>query len=161
MYSCARHVRSGVCIYMCYRCERVFSSMQLTQVCLPLLEMSSTEEKLDNLIKSVAALHAADSRHQQDDGLEKDVTTAQEEVTDKAVKRAKHDSPFEFKRKNHKEQFCFNQDVGECISSVMKQIDKLNPTSDKDKTAIDKALADLDDGSGMIAQRQKFIRIAD
>ena len=64
--------------------------------------MSSTEEKLDSLIRSVATLTENQRTNQCDldaklRKLEKDVTAAQEDATERALKRAKRDRPIEFK----------------------------------------------------------------
>ena len=56
--------------------------------------MSSTEEKLDGLIRSVASLVENQKTHQRDlddklKKLEKDITAAQAEATERALKMAK------------------------------------------------------------------------
>ena len=72
--------------------------------------MSSTEEKLDALIKSLADLTRSQKTHQRDlniklKRLEKDVAAAQEDATERAIKRAKRDRLIEFKWKGHQVQY--------------------------------------------------------
>ena len=69
--------------------------------------MSSTEEKLDALIRSVADLTERQKANQSHlsnklKSLEKDVAAANEDATERALKRAKRDRPIEFKRKGLK-----------------------------------------------------------
>ena len=78
--------------------------------------MSSTEEKLDALIRCVADLTDSQNANQRKldiklKKLEKDVAAAQEDATEKAIKRAKRDRPIKFKCKGHQEQYVFNEEV--------------------------------------------------
>ena len=96
--------------------------------------MSSTEEKLDALIKSVADLTKSQKTHQRDldiklKKLEEDVATAQEDATERAIKRAKRDRPIEFKRKGHQEQYVFNEEVDDRLEAAAKKIKKLAPVA--------------------------------
>ena len=80
--------------------------------------MSSMEEKLDDLIRSVAALTEGqrDSKRELDEKLKKlehDVATAQEDATERAIKRAKRECPYEFRKKGHQEQYLFNAEVAD------------------------------------------------
>ena len=68
--------------------------------------MLSTEEKLDNLIKSVAALTDCQKTSQQEldeklKKLEHDVATAHEDATERAIKWAKRECPYQFRKKGH------------------------------------------------------------
>ena len=88
--------------------------------------MSSTKEKLDALIKSVADLmwshkvnqHELDTKLKQ---LEKDVATAQEDATERATKRPNRDCPVEFKWKGHQEQYVFNKEVEDHLEAAAKR----------------------------------------
>ena len=130
--------------------------------------MSSTEEKLDTLIKSVADLTRSQKTHQRDldlklKKLEKDVTAAQEDATERAIKRAKRDRPIEFKRKGHQEQYVFNKEVDDRLEAAAKKIKKLAPAAadGKSKKFLQEALDELKADQEAIAVRQKHIRIAD
>ena len=86
----------------------------------------STVQKLDELIKSVSALQKAHgSSHKEFEGklrkLETDVATSQElqeDETERPIKRLKMKKPYEFHRKGHKEQYCFNSDVSEHVATA-------------------------------------------
>ena len=70
------------------------------------LTMSSTEEKLDNLIRWVADFTECHKMSQQEldkklKKLEQDVATAQEDTTKQAIKQAKRERPYEFWKKGH------------------------------------------------------------
>lgn len=130
--------------------------------------MSSTEEKLDALIESVAALAERQKANQRDldnklKTLEKDVAAANEDATERALKRAKRDRPIEFKRKGHQEQYVFNEEVDDRLEAAAKKIKRLAPTAtDGDsKKLLQEALDELKEGQEAIAERQKHIRIAD
>ena len=128
--------------------------------------MSSTEEKLDNLINSVAALTECHKTSQREldeklKKLEQDVATAQEDATERAIKRAKRDRPYEFRRRGHQEQFMFNAEVADIVEAATKKSQKLAPADVKQKKTVDEALEELKEGASAIAERQKHIRIAD
>ena len=126
--------------------------------------MSSTEEKLDALIESVAALAERQKANQRDldnklKTLEKDVAAANEDATE----RAKRDRPIEFERKGHQEQYVFNEEVEDRLEAATKKIKRLAPTAtDGDsKKFLQEALDELKEGQEAIAERQKHIRIVD
>ena len=130
--------------------------------------MSSTEEKLDALISSVANLTVKQKANQRDldtklKKLEKDVAAVQADATEQALKRAKRDRPVEFKRKGHQEQYIFNEEVEDRFEAAAKKSKKLTPTAtDGDlKKCLQEALDELKEGQEAIAKRQKHIRIAD
>ena len=93
--------------------------------------------------------------------LEQDVATAQEDATERAIKRAKRDRPYEFRRKGHQEQFMFNEEVADRVEAAAKKIQKLAPADVKQKKTVDEALEELKEGASAIAKRQKHIRISD
>ena len=93
--------------------------------------------------------------------MEQDVATAQEDATERAIKRAKRDRPYEFRRKGHQEQFMFNEEVADRVEAAAKKIQKLAPADVKQKKTVDEALEELKEGASAIAKRQKHIRISD
>ena len=130
--------------------------------------MSSTKEKLDALIKSVADLNKSQKTHQRDldiklKKLEEDIAAAQEDATERAIKSAKRDHPIEFKRKGHQEQYVFNEEVDDCLEAAAKKIKKLAPVAvdSESKKFLQEALEELKEGQEAIAVRQKHICIAD
>ena len=83
------------------------------------------EEKLDNLIKSVATLTEYQKMSQQklDEKLKKleaDITASQQDATEKAIKLTKRDRPYEFRKKSHQEQYILNVKVADRIETVTK-----------------------------------------
>ena len=129
---------------------------------------SSTEEKLDGLIRAVASLVENQKTHQSDlddkpKKLEKDVTAAQAEATERVLKKAKRGRPVEFKRKGHQEQYSFNEEVEDRLEAAAKKIKKLAPVANEGnpKKFLQEALDELKEGQEAIAKRQKHIRIAD
>ena len=130
--------------------------------------MASTEEKLDALIESVAALAERQKANQYDldnklKTLEKDVAAVNEDATERALKRAKRDRPIEFKRKGHQEQYVFNEEVEDRLEAAAKKIKRLAPTATygDSKKFLQEALDELKEGQEAIAKRQKHIHIAD
>ena len=127
------------------------------------------DQKLDELIKSVSMLQKAhDSSHKELDGklrkLETDVAASQEsqdDATEEALKRLKRDKPYEFRRKGHEEQYRFNSEISDHMSAAASQLSKLRPSTDKDKATLEKARKELEEGMNALAERQKYIRIAD
>ena len=125
--------------------------------------MSSTEEKFDSLIRSVAVLTECqkDSKRELDEKLKKlehDVASGQEDATERAVKRAKRERPYEFRKKGHQEQYLFNAEVTDRVETAAKKLQKLAPTGEKEKKIVEEALDELKEGVSTIAERQKHIR---
>ena len=92
--------------------------------------------------------------------LQQDVTATQEsssqEVVNKLNKRA-----YQFQKKGNEAQFIFNSSVEDHISAAKKELKKLDPTGEQDKTTVKNATTHLDEGIKVIEVRQKHIRIAD
>ena len=128
--------------------------------------MSTTEQKLDTLLTSVTQMQEEQRAARKDledkiAKLEEDVKSSNQDAAERAVKKAKRERPLEFKRKGHEEQFYFNQDVGDCIAAATRHLGKIATPAEKEKAAMEKAVKELEEGAALIAQRQKFIRIAD
>ena len=123
------------------------------------------EEKLNNLIRSVATLTEYQRTSQQElneklKKLEADVTASQQDATERAIKRAKQDHPYEFRKKSHQEQYLFNAEVAERVEMATRKLQKLAPAGEKEKI-VEETLEELKEGTNAIAERQKHIRIAD
>ena len=151
-------------------CEHVFNStLRYSSVgYLYYSVMTFTEEKLDTLLRSVAALTESQATNQCEldaklKKLEKDVAAAQEDATERALKRAKRDRLIEFKWKGHQEQYEFNEGIKDRLEAVTKKIKRLTPRvpDDDTKKFPKEALDELQEGQHAIAERQKHIRIAD
>ena len=129
---------------------------------LTLLMMSTTEEKLDSLLKAVSDLSNSQQDNQRDldaklKKLEKDVAAAE-----RALRKAKRGRPMKFRRKGHQEQFEFNEQVEDHLEAASKKIKKIAAPADSDsKKFLKEALEELQEGVDVVAERQKHIRIAD
>ena len=105
----------------------------------------TTDQKLDALIKLVAELKKSqDSSHKELEEklqkLEEDVAASQElqeDATERAVKRLRMDKPYEFRQKGNEEQYCFNFGIANHVAAATIQLEKIQPTSDKDKATLD------------------------
>ena len=81
-----------------------------------------TRKDLHNLIAAINA-----SRTQMDGqlkALKEEMLRGQEEVTEKAVKRARREREYPFKRKGNREQFVFNDSIADKLEFTKQQ---LNP----------------------------------
>ena len=58
-------------------------------------------------------------------------------------------------------QFSFNAGVEESIASAKKQLEKMAPTDEAQKTSLKKAAEHLDEGVSVLKMRQKHIKVAD
>jgi len=128
----------------------------------------TTEEKLDRLLRNVEALVVKqDALAEQQESSQRDLDAklkkleqAQEEATERAIKRTKRDRPTDFKKRGHREQFEFNEAVEDRLDAATKKMKRLAP-SDADKKIVQEAIEELQEGMDAITERQKHIRIAD
>ena len=93
--------------------------------------------------------------------LEANVTASQQDTTERAIKRAKRDRPYEFRKKGHQEQYLFNAEVADGVETATSKLQKLALAGEKEKKIVEETLEELKEGSKAIAERQKHIRIAD
>ena len=93
--------------------------------------------------------------------LERDVYAGQDDAADRVVKRLKREKGLEFKKKGHEIQYLFNEGLGDKMESASAALAEINATGASDKTALDQAKAELQEGMQAITQRQKLIRLAD
>jgi len=120
---------------------------------------------MDEVLEKVAelsALHVASQRSYDVKfrKLEEDVAQAQEDATDRAIKRAKRERPPEFKFKGHQEQFVHNEEAADHVDSATKKLQKLAPTGDKEKKVLEDAFEELQQDTLVISDQQKCIRIS-
>jgi len=107
----------------------------------------STEEKLDRLLRNVEALVVKqDALAEQQESSQRDLDAklkkleqAQEEATERAIKRTKRDRPTDFKKRGHQEQFEFNEAVEDQLDAATKKMKRLAP-SDADKKIVQEAI---------------------
>ena len=93
--------------------------------------------------------------------LDDSSTATQQDITERALKKARRKRPNEFCQKGHEEQFAFNVEIGIWINTAASKMSKLGPTLEKDKMMLQQAMSELKEGMDMIAKRQKHIRNAD
>ena len=85
-----------------------------------------------------------------------EVRQSQEEAAAKALKRARHEKPYAWRKKGHEEQFGFNSRVDEAIAEAQGEL-----ASAGSSAALEKATKALERGREIIGERQKLIKIAD
>ena len=135
------------------------------------------EAKLDELLSSIKDLKETQTSNQKEmsdkiaanqlemmekmNKLERDVYAGQDDAADRVVKRLKREKGLEFKKKGHEIQYLFNEGLGDKMESASAALAKVNATGASDKTALDQAKAELQEGMQAITQCQKLIRLAD
>ena len=80
----------------------------------------------------------------------------QEEAATKALKRARHEKPFQFKRKGNEEQAAFNARVDQALTEAQLEL-----PGRSESPALERAHKAIERGRKLLAERQKLIRIAD
>ncbi len=89
-----------------------------------------------------------------------EVRQGQEDVPAKALKKAKYDKPYAFKRKGNEEQAKFNAHIDESLAEVDDELAAASASTTA-PPALDRAKEALKKGRSIIAERQKLIRLAD
>ena len=92
--------------------------------------------------------------------VKREVNEAQEKTSEDVARKIGNTS-YQFKKKGHEHQYCFNCGVEEAISSAKADLLKLNPVNPDQKTALESAKTKLEQGMKALAMRQKHIKIAD
>ena len=110
--------------------------------------MSTTEEKLDNVLKALDSIKQEHNEGQRDlrrklDRLEREVASGQD-ATQKVVKRLKEDRTLVFKKKGNERQFLFNDNVKDQIDATEKHLDLLEPATEAQRETLQKARDELD-----------------
>ena len=85
-----------------------------------------------------------------------EVRQGQEEAAIKALKRVRHEKPYEFRRKGNEEQATFNSRVDEAMTETLTEL-----TDAGTSPALERAQTALTKGRRLIDERQKLIKIAD
>ena len=124
------------------------------------------EAKLDELLESVKSL-AGKSRTKNKtemksrlDQLEKDVSTNNEQNTQRVVKRLKRARAYEFRRKGNEKQFEFNDEVKDRLEAAATHITKL-PKETQEIPSLLSATEELQEGIKALHTRQKLVQLAD
>ena len=92
--------------------------------------------------------------------LQQEVTAGQESSSKKVVQKIQK-RVYQFHRKGNEEQFKFNSAVEEHFDAAKKELGKLESRGEAENKIVEHIKAHLDEGTKMIAIRQKHIKIAD
>ena len=84
----------------------------------------------------------------------------QEEAATKALKRAKFDKPYAYRKKGNEEQAVFNSCLDKTVAEAETELAAASPGAPTSATAITEARKCLKKGRQLLAERQKLIRIA-
>ena len=87
-----------------------------------------------------------------------EIRLGQEDAAAKALKRARYEKPYEYKRKSNQDQAAFNAKVDEAVAEAEHQIEEAGPST---APALERAKEALKKGRKIISDRQKLIKIAD
>ena len=91
-----------------------------------------------------------------------EVRKGQEDAASKALKRAKYEKPYIYRRKSNEEQSIFNSCLDETVAEAETELTAASSnTTLSSTTAIARARECLQRGWQLLAERQKLIRIAD
>ena len=123
------------------------------------------EAKLDELLESVKSLAEEQKQNKTEmksrlDQLEKDVSTNNEQNTQRVVKRLKRARAYEFRRKGNEKQFEFNDEVKDRLEAAVTHIAKL-PKETQEIPSLVSATEELQEGIKALHTRQKLVRLAD
>ena len=88
--------------------------------------------------------------------FKEEVRQGQEEAATKAIERARYEKPYQYKRKGNEEQAAFNPRVDEALAKIQLELPEARTTP-----ALECTHKALERGRRLIAEKQKFIPIAD
>ena len=118
---------------------------------------SSQGISTDQSVRLMSTICKSQARLQDELSAFKDeVRQGQEETATKALKKARHEKPYQYKNKGNKEQALFNVCNDEALAEA--QLDLPGPGS---LAALERAHKALERDRCLIAERQKLIRFAD
>ena len=86
-----------------------------------------------------------------------EIRLGQEDTAAKALKRARYEKPYEYKRKGNQEQAAFNAKVDEAVAEAELLIEEAGPST---APALERAKEALKKGRQFLAERQKLIKVA-
>ena len=84
-----------------------------------------------------------------------EIRLEQEDAAAKALKRARYEKPYEYKRKGNQEQAAFNAKVDEAVAEAELHIEEAGPST---APALERAKEALKKGRQFLAERQKLIK---
>ena len=92
--------------------------------------------------------------------MKREVTLVQEKESQELAQKISKSS-YQFQCKGHEHQFNFNATVQELIAAARSELVKVTPMEDREKEALQKVEASLDEGAKSLATRQKDTQFAD
>ena len=128
--------------------------------------MTTTEEKLDALLRSVESLKRTQDHNQEAmsvklSRLESDVKASQEDAAQQLAKKIRRERVPEFRKKGHERQFNFIEEVKERVETATDLLAKVKTDSDRDAATLKAASEELEAGMKALIMRQNHIRMAD
>ena len=92
--------------------------------------------------------------------LKREVNSVQERTSQELALKI-NKSGYQFKKKSNEIQFHFNAGIEESICAAKKELTRASPVDPREKEAVQKAGALLDEGLKALETRQKHIKVAD
>ena len=128
--------------------------------------MSTTDDKIDALLRSVDALKQSQQENQEEmarklSQLESEVAAGQDSAARRACKKMRLERAPEFKKKGHERQYAFIEGVKDHVDAASQILSKLKPADDREEATVKAAMEELEQGRKALLARQKLIRIAD
>ena len=85
----------------------------------------------------------------------------QEDATERVVKKLRIDQGYTFKKKGHKHQFHFNEEIEDRLLKARAEVAKLKPTTPKEAKVLENLQQELREGTQAITLHQKHIKVSD
>ena len=129
-------------------------SISVTAKVIPPSSQSSTDPSNAQFATLLAAIKQSETRL--DQKLVAFRSDLKEEAATKAANRVRRDKPYAYKKKAHEEQATFNEKVQEAVREAHEALETAT-----DSPAVQRAKTALQQGSTLLSERQKLIKIAD
>ena len=128
--------------------------------------MTTTDEKIDALLRSVESLRRSQDENQEEMSrkllqLENDVRTSQEDASQRLAKKIRREKLPEFRKKGHEKQYFFIEEIKDRVETASGLLVKIKPADERDTALMEAASEELEAGSKALLARQKLIRMAD
>ena len=117
-----------------------------------------THQDLCNLISAITASQS--QMESQLKVLKDEMLRDQEQVMEKAVKRARRECKYQFKSKGNREQYVFDDTVADKLESARHQLTSTQ-SAGSSVAVMEKGIQEIEEGLALIEERQKLIKLAD
>ena len=122
---------------------------------------AATSISIDQFTELLAAINniqrSVDSKLAQ---FQEEVRQGQEEAAAKALKRARYERPYAFKKRGNEEQAAFNAKVDEALAEAEGELSSI-PATTVSTPAVRRMKEAIQKGRSLLEERQKLIRLAD